>query len=100
MPIIVILSPKGGSGKTTTSWLLSTQLAKKGAGVTAIDADPNRPFSDMVEANKVPAGMTVISDVDENNVARKIREAATQTAFVVVDLEGTAAKIAVVALQY
>ncbi|WP_250504699.1 ParA family protein [Caballeronia sp. AZ7_KS35] len=100
MPTIVVASPKGGSGKTTTSWLLTTQLAKKGAEVTVIDADPNRPFNDMVEAGNVPSRMTIVSDVDEDNIARKIREAATKTAFVVVDLEGTAAKIVVVALQF
>lgn len=100
MPTIVVLSPKGGTGKTTTSWLLSSQLAKKGTTVTVLDADPNRPFHDMVEAENVPERLTVVSDVDENNIARKMIDAATKTSFVIVDLEGTAAKIAVVALQF
>ncbi|WP_311970449.1 division plane positioning ATPase MipZ [Pseudomonas baltica] len=43
--------------------------------------------------------MTVISGVTENNIASKIREAANRDPFVIVDLEGTAAKIVVLALQ-
>jgi len=43
--------------------------------------------------------MTVVSGVTENNIASKIREAANVDPFVIVDLEGTAAKIVVLALQ-
>jgi chromosome partitioning protein len=45
MPTIVFASPKGGVGKSTAAVLLATELAGFGAGVTLIDADPNKPVS-------------------------------------------------------
>lgn len=45
MPTIVFASPKGGAGKSTSAVLLATELALKGAGVTILDADPNKPVS-------------------------------------------------------
>src|SRR5215210_2509897 len=45
MPTIVFASPKGGVGKSTSAILLATELAGKGASVTVIDADPNKPLS-------------------------------------------------------
>ncbi len=46
MPTIVFASPKGGAGKSTAAVLLATELALKGAAVTIIDADPNKPVSE------------------------------------------------------
>ena len=45
MATIVIASPKGGAGKTTTAVLLATELAFSGADVTILDCDPNRSIS-------------------------------------------------------
>jgi len=42
MPTIAFVSPKGGAGKTTSAFLLSTALTKL-YDVTVIDADPNHP---------------------------------------------------------
>jgi chromosome partitioning protein len=44
MPTIAFASPKGGVGKSTAAVLLATELAGFGAGVTMIDADPNKPL--------------------------------------------------------
>ncbi|MGF6996723.1 AAA family ATPase [Paraburkholderia sp. GAS32] len=97
MPIIVLVSPKGGVGKTTSALVLGTSLAHQGASVTMIDADPNRPLKAWSEGQPKP-GISVISDVDEDSIQDRIDEAATQTAFVIVDLEGTAGKIALLAV--
>lgn len=93
MPVIVFVSPKGGAGKTTSSLALATTLAEKGAVVTFIDADPNRPVETWAKGGAKPERMTIISDVSEEDIADKIDEAARSSAFVVVDLEGTAATI-------
>lgn len=98
MPTIVFVSPKGGVGKTTAALLLSTQIAQEGAAVTLIDADPNRPLQSWQEdAGPVP-GISVVSDVTEDNIQDRIDEAAARTPFVVVDLEGSAAKIVLLAI--
>ncbi|NNB17993.1 ParA family protein [Pseudomonas fragi] len=99
MPTTAFVSPKGGVGKTTSALTLATQLAAKGAGVTIIDADPNYPIKKWAAGGHCPANLRVVSDVTENNIAAKIREAASIDPFIIIDLEGTAAKIVVLALQ-
>lgn len=96
MPTIVFVSPKGGAGKTTAALVLASQLAR-GTKVTVIDADPNHPIKAWAAAS--PKDLTVVSDADEENIIERIEEAATKTPFVVVDLEGTAAKIVVLAVS-
>lgn len=98
MPTIVFVSPKGGAGKTTAALVLATQLAR-GASVTVVDADPNHPIKAWAGNAATPATLQVIADVDEENIIERIEEAAAQTAFVVVDLEGTAAKIVLLAVS-
>uniref|UniRef100_UPI0030DD2402 ParA family protein n=4 Tax=Pseudomonadota TaxID=1224 RepID=UPI0030DD2402 len=41
MPAISVANPKGGAGKTTLTLVLASELARSGAAVTVIDADPN-----------------------------------------------------------
>lgn len=98
MPTIVFVSPKGGAGKTTSALVLATQLAR-GTPVTVIDADPNRPIYTWSKGSNTPSNLEVVSDVDEENILEKIEEAAARTPFVVVDLEGTASKIVVMAVS-
>jgi chromosome partitioning protein len=90
MPVIVFASPKGGAGKSTSAVVLATQLALKGASVTAIDADPNKPVSQWARRPGCPENMTVLADVSEASIIETIEQAAQRTTFVVVDLEGTA----------
>jgi chromosome partitioning protein len=90
MPTIVFASPKGGAGKSTSAVLLATVLAERGGTVTMIDADPNKPVSQWAKRPGKPASLTVLADVTEDSIIDAIETAATQSAFVVVDLEGTA----------
>lgn len=98
MPTIVFVSPKGGAGKTTSALILASQIAR-GTTVTVIDADPNRPIKAWATGENKPANLQVVSDVDEDNITEKIEEASEQTPFVIVDLEGTASKIVVMAVS-
>ncbi|MCW2406939.1 chromosome partitioning protein [Sphingobium sp. B1D7B] len=98
MPTIVFLSPKGGVGKTTSAMILANQLSQ-GAPVTVIDADPNRPFQSWERGGNAPENLKIVADADEENIIDKIEEAAVATPFVIVDLEGTAAKIVVLAVS-
>lgn len=90
MPTIVFANPKGGAGKSTAAVILATQLAQKGAEVTILDADPNKPVSEWAQHGKRPERITVIADVSESTIIDEIDAAAEKTPFVVVDLEGTA----------
>lgn len=98
MPTIVFVSPKGGAGKTTSSLILADQLARS-ADVTIIDADPNRPIENWAKGGAKPERLHVIADADEENIVDRIEEAAARTPFVIVDLEGTASKIVVMAVS-
>jgi chromosome partitioning protein len=90
MPTIVFASPKGGVGKSTSAVLLATELASRGATVTVIDADPNKPLSQWSKRAGRPQTLTVLADVKEDSIIDSIEKAATESTFVIVDLEGTA----------
>src|ERR1035438_7777875 len=98
MPTIVFVSPKGGAGKTTSALVLASQLARA-AKVTIIDADPNHPVATWAKGPNTPENLTVVSDVDEETITDRIEAAAAETPFVIVDLEGTASKIVVMAVS-
>jgi chromosome partitioning protein len=89
MPTIVFASPKGGAGKSTSAVVLATELTGQGASVTIIDADSNKPVSRWAKRPGKPAALAVVDDVTENAILDQIDLAATRTAFVIVDLEGT-----------
>jgi chromosome partitioning protein len=90
MPTISFASSKGGAGKSTSAVLLATELAQRGASVTIIDADPNQPVLRWSKKSGKPESLTVIGDVSEETLMDTIDKAARKTAFVIVDLEGTA----------
>lgn len=90
MPVISFSSPKGGAGKTTAATLLATELAERGVAVVVIDADPNKNVLDWANLPGKPASLSVVGDVGEESIVDAIETAATEAAFVVVDLEGTA----------
>lgn len=98
MPTVVFVSPKGGVGKTTASLLLASEVAR-GAKVTVIDADPNHPIQAWSKGAELPQNLSIVANVDEDNILDRIEEAAAQTPFVIVDLEGTAAKIVLLAVS-
>lgn len=90
MPTIVLASPKGGVGKSTTALVLATELAFAGATVTIIDADHNQPIVDWSKTGAVPENISVLGDIRENTVLDVIDAEKVKSAFVIIDLEGTA----------
>lgn len=99
MPVIVFANPKGGAGKSTSAVLLAIELALKGAAVTAIDADPNKPVSQWAAQRGCPDNLKVIADVSEKTIIDEIETAAQTTPFVIVDLEGTASMMVAYAIS-
>ena len=112
MPTIVVASPKGGVGNSTTANILMTSLARRGASVTGIDADLNRPQikwakragvrtpsdDDQLESTVLPS-LTVIEETGEESLIATIEAASARTQFVVVDLEGIASQAATFAIS-
>jgi chromosome partitioning protein len=94
MPTIVFATPKGGAGKSTSAVLLATELVNRGGAVTVIDADPNKPLSGWAKRSKMPDMLRVESEVSEDTIVDLIDETSRKSAFVIVDLEGTASMMA------
>ena len=90
MPTIAFANSKGGVGKSTSAALLAAELAVRGTSVTIIDADPNQPVTRWGKKPGKPENLTVVSDVTEETLIDAIEHAAGTSAFVIVDLEGTA----------
>jgi chromosome partitioning protein len=98
MPTIPFVSPKGGTGKSTSALLLATCLAKL-YDVTIIDADPNQPIRDWASGGHAPPNLFVVSCVNESQLVTCIEEAAAKTPIVIIDLEGTASKMVLYAIS-
>ncbi len=93
MPVIVIASPKGGAGKSTTAVLLGTELAYAGATVTMLDCDPNGSLTLWSQRGAIPPRISVLPDVGEADIIKTIRAHDTDGSVVIVDLEGVASRL-------
>src|ERR1700712_1371085 len=88
--VIVMASPKGGTGKSTSSLILACELAALGAKITVIDADPNKPLQAWSKRPNRPDNLTVKADITESTIIDVIEDASRRLPFVTVALEGTA----------
>ncbi|MCE6967460.1 ParA family protein [Cereibacter sphaeroides] len=98
MPVISFANAKGGSGKTTAALVLACELAEA-ADVVLIDADPRRPISAWSDLPGRPARLSVVSSGGERSILDEIERAASHAPFVLVDLEGTASRLASYAIS-
>ena len=90
MPTIVFASSKGGAGKTTAAIVLASELAQHNTSVTLIDADPNQHSAKWALKDGCPSNIKLVEKSTEETIIDDIDNAQEQTAFVLVDLEGTA----------
>jgi chromosome partitioning protein len=94
MPTIVIASPKGGAGKSTTAVILGTELALAGAEVVMVDCDPNGSLGLWAARSKLPKRMSLLTGVGESEIVRTIKHHDQDGRIVIVDLEGVASRLA------
>jgi chromosome partitioning protein len=90
MPVIVFASLKGGTGKTTSSFLLATDLAHRGFHTTLLDSDPNHPIEKWKERGGHMDHLSIKINTSEESILEDIDTSNNHSAFTVVDLEGTA----------
>ena len=93
MPVVVVASPKGGSGKSTCAVLLGTELARAGAEVTMLDCDPNHSLTLWAGRGAIPTRLQVLSDVTEGQIVATIKRHDGNGKIVIVDLEGIASRL-------
>lgn len=99
MPIIVFASSKGGAGKTTAAIVLASELSRHNTSVTLIDADPNQHSAKWAQKEGCPINVALIEKSTEETIIDDIDEAQAKTAFVLVDLEGTASMVVASAIS-
>lgn len=91
MPVIVMASPKGGTGKTTCAVLLAAGFARMGASVTVLDCDPSRALTIWAD-NGLPANVRHGGHPGPEEIVTAIRDADGDGCIVIVDLEGVASR--------
>lgn len=96
MPAISVANPKGGAGKTTLTFVLACELARSGASVAVIDADPNAIIAGWghkrLEQGKA-APFQIIAGPKESELVRLVDQHTASHDFVLIDLEGTASRM-------
>ena len=93
MPTIVIVSPKGGAGKSTAAVLLGTEMALAGVPVTMMDCDPNRSLTWWSTQGALPDRVSILSDVTEASVVKAVKLHDREGRLVVMDMEGVASRL-------
>lgn len=93
MPTVVIASPKGGAGKSTSAILLGTELAHAGIEVTLLDCDPNRSLTLWSSRGNIPERIEVLTEITERDIVRTIKDRDADGRVVIVDLEGIASRL-------
>jgi len=89
MPVITFFQTKGGTGKTTSAFLLAELLGKSNS-VTVVEADQNEPFTEWLKAGGKDHGFEIVTAFEEDEIVQAIHAATSKSAFVVVDCEGSA----------
>jgi chromosome partitioning protein len=88
MPVITFANTKGGAGKTTAALILATELARGGARVTVLDADPQRWISNWHELSGRLTNIDVISEISMASIQGHIIENRRTTDYFIIDLAG------------
>jgi chromosome partitioning protein len=91
MPIISLISSKGGCGKTTVAVLLATELARYGS-VCLIDTDP-RQRTTKWHSRKPIENPAIQICLEARDFTKVLKSANQDYAFVVVDTEGRESNI-------
>ena len=86
MPVITVINPKGGTGKTTLSLVLALTYAARSLRVSLIDADINRPLKRWHGGDDKP--VDVVSDLTDDTIVDAIDRERTRNHLVIIDNEG------------
>jgi chromosome partitioning protein len=89
VPVITFFQTKGGTGKTTSAFLLAEILSRSNS-VTVVDCDPNKPFEEWKKDGGNGEKFDFVTALDTDRVPIEIGEASRRSAFVIVDTEGSA----------
>ena len=89
IPIISFATSKGGTGKTTSTIILGTELAEA-TDVTLIDANPAKRLTRWSTLSTLPARLQVVTSNGERDIQDEIAADQRRASLVLIDLEGSA----------
>lgn len=89
MPVVVAANTKGGSGKSTSSLILGTTLARMGAKVRILDADPQKTLISW-SAGQSKYREIVTAPKQGIDLSDLIDEISAEYQFVIIDVQGSA----------
>ena len=96
MPAISVANPKGGAGKTTLTFILAGEMARSGASVVVVDADPNAIIAKW-GAKRSEGGrglpFEIVASPKESELVKVLDGLTANHDFVLIDLEGTASRM-------
>lgn len=103
MYVITLANPKGGTGKTTTTFILAETIALSGGRVTIMDLDPARNMMIWKEMREDRGDDLPFQIVErpkrEEDLIAEIERQDELTDYLLIDLEGTKDQIATFALS-
>lgn len=88
MPITVLLTPKGGSGKTTIASNLGACLHRRGAKVLLVDADPQGTLTDWRGAAGEDADLPSVVGMEATALSRELPGIAEGYDHAIIDAAG------------
>jgi chromosome partitioning protein len=91
MPVVSLVSPKGGVGKTTTALLIASTLHHRGQNVVLLDGDPNQPLTNWSAEGR--NALPIIGGVRSETIVSVIDREAPRRDLVIVDTEGSAQRL-------
>jgi chromosome partitioning protein len=99
MAVISIASAKGGCAKTTLALLLGAEFALvQRYRVAVLDSDLNQHASLFGTKAKID-GLTIIGNITDENILRRLRESEAENDLVIIDLAGGSSTLALMAFQ-
>lgn len=99
---ISFVNPKGGTGKTTSCFLLAEQLAKMGYKVAVFDCDPNNNLINWRERRMKRGAVLPFEIVDgpaEDDLIDLVASYEDKCEVLLMDMEGTASQIVTFAMS-
>lgn len=91
MAVLVLGTPKGGAGKSTSSVIIATCLAQRGAKVCIIDTDESQACVDWKKGSA--ANVAVVSARSVHDLQAEVTKQSAENDLVVIDLEGAATRL-------
>lgn len=92
MPVISIVNPKGGAGKSTLCLVIALSLAERGGRIAILDTDEAEPFKRWNAKRNGP--LAVVADLDDSSLIDAVRRERTRNDLVLIDTQGVASVIA------